>query len=61
VEHVTSTDIQKSEKLSYACDIFRENEVALGQVAYVVEDNGKSVYKLSFKYAKPKQSNTRAN
>lgn len=61
VEHVTSTDIQKSEKLSYACDIFRENEVALGQVAYVVEDNGKSVYKLSLKYTTPKQNNTRAN
>jgi hypothetical protein len=61
VEHIASTDIQKSEKLSYSCDIFRENEVALGQVAYIVEDNGKTVYKLSLKYSTPKQNNTRAN
>ena len=61
VEHITSADSEKTEKLTYACEIFRENEVALGQVVYAVEDNGKSVYKLSLTYATPKQSNTRAN
>ncbi len=61
VEHTTSTDSEKTESLSYECYIFRENEVALGQVGYVVKNYGKTVFKLSLEYATPKQSNTRAN
>jgi hypothetical protein len=61
VEHITSADIQKTEKLTYSCDIFRENEVASGYLASIVEDNGKSIYKVSLKYAAPKPNNTRPN
>ncbi len=61
VEHITSADIQKTEKLTYSCDIFRENEVASGYLTSIVEDNGKSIYKFSLKYAAPKPNNTRPN
>ena len=50
VEHTTSVTDPKNEKLSYSCDIFRENEAASGQVAFIYEDNGRSVYKVRVKY-----------
>jgi hypothetical protein len=50
VEHTTTVTDPKKEKLSYACDIFRENEAASGQVAFIYEDNGRSVYKVRVKY-----------
>jgi hypothetical protein len=61
VEHITSTDSEKTESLTYECEIFRENEVALGHVGYVVKNDGKTVFKLSLKYTTLKQNNTRAN
>jgi hypothetical protein len=51
VEHTTSVTGPKKEKLSYSCDIFRENETASGQVAYIFEDNGRSVFKARVRYS----------
>ncbi|MEI8400520.1 MAG: hypothetical protein WCG12_06905 [Alcaligenaceae bacterium] len=51
VEHTTSVTNPKNEKLSYWCEIFRENEVASGQVAYIFEASGKSVYKVRVRYS----------
>jgi hypothetical protein len=50
VEHTTSVTQPKKEKLSYSCDIFRENQAASGQVNYFYEDNGRSVYKFRVRY-----------
>jgi hypothetical protein len=51
VEHTTSVTDPKNEKLSYSCDIFRENEAASGQVAFIYEDKGRSVYKVRVRYS----------
>jgi hypothetical protein len=51
VEHTTSVTDPKKEKLSYSCDIFRENEAASGQVAFIFEDNGRSVFKARVRYS----------
>ena len=51
VEHTTSVTAPKKEKLSYSCDIFRKNETTSGQVAYIFEDNGRSVFKARVRYS----------
>jgi hypothetical protein len=51
VEHTTSVTDPKNEKLSYSCDIFRENEAASGQVAFIYEDKGRSLYKVRVRYS----------
>jgi hypothetical protein len=56
VEHTTSVTGPKKEKLSYSCDIFRENETASGQVAYIFEDNGRSVFKARVRYSPAPQN-----
>ena len=55
VEHTTSVTDPKNEKLSYSCDIFRENEAASGQVAFIYEDKGRSVYKVRVRYSSSTQ------
>jgi hypothetical protein len=50
VEHTTSVTDPQNEKLSYSCDIFRENEATSGQVAFIYEDKGRSVYKVRVRY-----------
>ena len=56
IEHSTSVSEPKNDKLSYTCDIFRENEATSGQVAYTFEDNDRSVYKVRVRYSPATQN-----